>query len=157
MKAPFYIPYVFVRGSLNNSICGGQKVKIKNNTPIKLKIIIDSLDEIIHFLFFLNRYVSNKKVKAVATKNIVIFTQSGVLPNIPFSVQNITGIDMSPTVVPISFIHQQFLLFCPKTKYSIILNTKRGKYSSFICSQVDSFTPENIATILLSPVHLYRK
>ena len=81
MKAPFYIPYVFVIGSLKRFISGGIKVKIKNSVAITNSKINLVREQGRHLTLFLNISVSAKYVNAAAIKKIEIFTQSGVLPN----------------------------------------------------------------------------
>ena len=65
--------------------------------------------------------------------------------------------DVDGVALVINDIYNIYELFIPILEdYSIILNTKRGKYSSFICSHVDSFTPENSAVITFSSFHSYK-
>ena len=61
-----------------------------------------------------------------------------------------------PKSIPRSFM-QKKLLFSEKKRLSIIAKMNIGQKSSFMCSQVDSFTPENGATIIDSFVQSYKK
>ena len=58
--------------------------------------------------------------------------------------------------IPRSFTHQKSGR-SRKNRRSIIAYIKSGKNNSFICSNVDSFTPENGAASMLFPVASYRK
>ena len=66
------------------------------------------------------------------------------------------GIIISPNAIPDNFTHQNSFNSLKK-KYSIIAKTNMGQNNSFICSHVDSFTPEKgaISTELFS--QSYRK
>ena len=66
------------------------------------------------------------------------------------------GIRICPKRIPRSFM-QKKLLFSEKKKLSIIAKMNIGQKSNFICSHVDSFTPENGATSIDLPVQSYRK
>ena len=63
---------------------------------------------------------------------------------------------ISPKRIPRSFTHQKSSR-SRKKKLSITAKRSIGQKSSFICSQVDSFTPENAATKSDFPVKSYKK
>ena len=75
--------YAVIKGSLNNGIFGGTKVKIKNKMPIKqIKVNADSEYLQRNFCSLKSLY-SKLKRTAAETKNIEMFIQSGDFPKTP--------------------------------------------------------------------------
>ena len=60
------------------------------------------------------------------------------------------GIKLSPSKNPLSLTHQKSVIFF-KNRHSTIEKISIGKYKSFMCSQVDSLTPEKGAIKIECP------
>ena len=66
------------------------------------------------------------------------------------------GISVSPSIMPRSFTHQKTLI-SRKKMLCITAEISIGQNNSFICSQVDSFTPESGAIHAAFPSQSYKK
>ena len=62
------------------------------------------------------------------------------------------GISAKPNIIPANLTHQNCAIPAPQKPYSTIPNTSIGKYSSFICSQVDSLTAPKMPAAFFFPV-----